>query len=638
MNQIVIDNTIPGWASETHLAIFASIANLLNHHCDQPKILEVGTWLGRSIWAFSENCPNGSIVSVDIANKNTLTEIMTRQIPNSPMDGDSTLWGVDDIGITDACKKIITQKQWETKINNIASYSLGSDNFFYNNEDFFDMIYLDGSHNEDQVFRDLINSLDVLSTGGVIIVDDYDYKNSKWTGVKVAVDNLCKYYPKISTFQSNKLNGCIVLFKDKTTLTSDILACIDSPLPHVKLPWCAEPFINLHHTADGTYQICCISRGNSDPMMKTSEISPIDFINSPYAKTIRSDMMEGKLSKTTLNACNNCIINESALTPSRRTTRNKWNMSQETFNATISKFAENYNANLDISDLRHVNLKVLGNLCNLKCIMCNPTSSSKIAAEYKKHNITMSNKSVILTPYNNETKDAYFSDIVEIAGHLDTFILVGGESLLNPDFAELYQLLSDNKNAKNLNLIIISNGTILPELVSELADCFKNVRLIFSLDGIGEQGSYIRSGLDWELFDRTVHKAMATENLDVSFTIAIQVLNIGYLDDVLDYINILGLTENDINWGNIVAFPIGFRAVNLPPEIKKRYLDKYSNHAISKMTTPTLLAALHILNTPEVDHELFIKGIQAFAAKDKIRQTNLLDHFPEFSKYYKEIK
>ena len=54
-----------------------------------------------------------------------------------------------------------------------------SDDFFAQNEDTFDLIYVDGSHEPEDVYRDLNNSFDVCEIGGIIWVDDYssDYKS-----------------------------------------------------------------------------------------------------------------------------------------------------------------------------------------------------------------------------------------------------------------------------------------------------------------------------------------------------------------------------------------------------------------------------------------------------------------------------
>lgn len=55
-----------------------------------------------------------------------------------------------------------------------------SDQFFANNNDKFDLIFIDGDHTCRQVFRDIKSSLDVLSPNGTIIVHDCNPPDKEW--------------------------------------------------------------------------------------------------------------------------------------------------------------------------------------------------------------------------------------------------------------------------------------------------------------------------------------------------------------------------------------------------------------------------------------------------------------------------
>ena len=47
-----------------------------------------------------------------------------------------------------------------------------SDAFFESNTDKFDIVFIDGLHEAEQVYKDIINSLDVLNDGGTIVCHD----------------------------------------------------------------------------------------------------------------------------------------------------------------------------------------------------------------------------------------------------------------------------------------------------------------------------------------------------------------------------------------------------------------------------------------------------------------------------------
>lgn len=61
----------------------------------------------------------------------------------------------------------------------ITQHKMLSDKFFEINSKKFDFIYVDGSHEPEDAYRDLDNSLKICKSGGIIWIDDYgsNYKN-----------------------------------------------------------------------------------------------------------------------------------------------------------------------------------------------------------------------------------------------------------------------------------------------------------------------------------------------------------------------------------------------------------------------------------------------------------------------------
>lgn len=60
-----------------------------------------------------------------------------------------------------------------------ATYQMTSDEFFAVNEDKFDIVFIDGLHEHNQVYKDIQNSLKFLNPNGVIILHDCMPKNEK---------------------------------------------------------------------------------------------------------------------------------------------------------------------------------------------------------------------------------------------------------------------------------------------------------------------------------------------------------------------------------------------------------------------------------------------------------------------------
>lgn len=84
-----------------------------------------------------------------------------------------------------------------------TTHYITSNDFFENNTETFDLIFIDGLHIRNQVKKDILNSLDVLNENGIIVCHDVNpqsYKEqvvprqqSRWTGDcwKAFVDLRC---------------------------------------------------------------------------------------------------------------------------------------------------------------------------------------------------------------------------------------------------------------------------------------------------------------------------------------------------------------------------------------------------------------------------------------------------------------
>jgi organic radical activating enzyme len=403
-----------------------------------------------------------------------------------------------------------------------------------------------------------------------------------------------------------------------------------------KKTWCVDPFIQMAHTADGFYRVCCIGEVHRDSKFKTTEMTPIEFFNTPEMQQVRTDMLKGdpaEFSEFTKHACSQCISNHHSGITSRRVQEFKFYGNNELVESNIEKHLSG--ETFEYSDLLYVNFKVLGNICNLKCIMCGSSASSKIAAEEKRYFSNNPNKEVELNPFTDDNKDEYFDEIDKIISNVQKFNLVGGENLIHPNFIELFERFIENPNAPNLNLTIITNGTRVPEIVLENAHRFKHLSMVCSIDGVYERGSYVRSGLNWGKFDQHMRIYKDHPHITNSFVVATQMLNIGYLDDIYDYLyRDLGIAPKFISWNNLVTNPRKWRAINLPSEIKQQYLEKLGEHVIVKEGLNNIDRMIKILESPQDSVSDFEEGMHTLKKYDKVRNTNLLEHFPEFAEYY----
>ena len=435
-------------------------------------------------------------------------------------------------------------------------------------------------------------------------------------------------------FQANPSDVEVYPIYLKSGNTQNLLTPEAEQTLFTKKPWCINPFIQFSHRANGGYRVCCVA-ADAPNEHNIETMSPLEFFNSEYMQTIRRDMLTGNLSEITKKACNQCITNaRSGIHAKREYDNIRYGKDIIAINA-VKKVSQNIESYLGPEYIRYLNWKVLGNLCNLKCIMCGPAASSKIAAELKKRGIRKSEP--VLNPYKENRKEVYFDELKQMIQHLKKFILVGGESMIHPDFPEVFDFLSNSPNTKNLKLQITTNGTRLPDYVLERAGRFKQLQLSFSIDGVGAKGEYIRSDLDWSTFDTNIRRATDSE-VNITLGIATQFANVGYLDEIFDYADELNLLHA-IYWGGVVTEPKHLRAINVPNDIKYEYLNKLSKHEIFKYRkyNKSCDETLKILEKPQEDHNTFLQGIKYLKELDTIRNKCFADSWPEFKEYYDSI-
>ena len=99
---------------------------------------------------------------------------------------------------------------------NVSKLKISSDKFFkknLNKSRYFDIIYIDGDHFYQQVFKDLINSFIRLNKNGLIIIDDFNYNFFK----NINENPIGGIIPFISIFNKNikilTITGQIILQK-----------------------------------------------------------------------------------------------------------------------------------------------------------------------------------------------------------------------------------------------------------------------------------------------------------------------------------------------------------------------------------------------------------------------------------------
>jgi organic radical activating enzyme len=364
--------------------------------------------------------------------------------------------------------------------------------------------------------------------------------------------------------------------------------------------------------------MCKLSKftGKINHNLKNNSAS--EWFNSEYMNYVRTSMLNNEK----LAECHDCWKDEDNNHKSLRQIGNK------EYGIYITK---NLPEQLKHQNILNLNFPIdwelqITNLCNLSCHMCHSFSSSKLLTENKKlFNEQYNQKDYDLNEFAlNELENIFKSDTRIIN-------LRGGEPFIIPKITKFLEQSVNEKISSNIDLHITTNGTYLSEKLLDILSKFKSVKIMFSLESIGNVNEYIRYPSSWETIKQNYNQLKNLPNVSIIVNSTIQNLNILYFKDLVNWCN-----ENKIwlTW-SVLKEPTHLQIDNLPVELKKLAFNNLKDIEIVNGTSLTSLKE-YILKISEdkPDEELWNKFIHITKARDQFRKTNIKDSLPEIGKYF----
>jgi len=294
--------------------------------------------------------------------------------------------------------------------------------------------------------------------------------------------------------------------------------------------FCVAPWTHTYISPQSERRMCCASR--EDHMMQRQYIDasndestgkykavgtmadykPIsleDHWNSPYMMDIRKRLMAGE----TIDQC--AVCNDGILSQS---TYRQW-FTGHLFNDKIDEIYEK-TTDEGYTELKPISFDYrVSNLCNFKCRMCGEPLSSAWEAEKRKHNLWTPEDQPFMVPENKKIIEKFQKEVVEeefweaiCSGTVEELYWVGGEPLMyDIHWRAMDRLAQDDTLTKvhlrynsNLSRIRFNNHYLYDWLPQA-----KDWTMCASIDGIGEIGEFIRTGLDWEQWDKNFREGVA---------------------------------------------------------------------------------------------------------------------------------
>jgi len=409
---------------------------------------------------------------------------------------------------------------------------------------------------------------------------------------------------------------------------------------------CAVPFVSIMVNTDTTIRYCCMVHGVHNKLKKpdsTFYTCKDDFIhdawNSENMKTIRINMIEGNK----IQGCDVCYQQEATGRSSNRQHANRewaWRLGDDAINRLLEEAIDN-NGHLDSSPV-YLDLR-LGNLCNLKCRMCNPWNSSQIV---KEHTDLVANSPEYgevwqktfgkfpVTVMNEQQwfdHDILWDQVISLIPTLKKVYMTGGEPTLIKNNFKFMQACIDQGHT-DIVLFFNTNCTNINKKFLDLISQFKQVNINASMDGIGIVNEYIRAPSDWKLISENIEKLAQLPNINLGITPTIQVYN------VFDIVNILEWVKQ-LNTKYDKQIFIDFLVNHHPHHLSVRILDddmrksalkmilEYNSDVHSSQTINSLTGIIGLLQQPQIDD--WAEQIQRFKvytnALDKERGQSISD-------------
>ena len=209
-------------------------------------------------------------------------------------------------------------------------------------------------------------------------------------------------------------------------------------------------------------------------------------------------------------------------------------------------------------DLRFIDLH-WSNVCNLRCVMCNPDQSSLIAKD----------ENVDVNLVDPESIKTITNLILQKQDNIKEIYLSGGEPFYIPQNVTLFSQL-ENKDIPiriNTNMHWHKNNKLY-----KILQTFNNVQLTMSADAIHEKFEYIRTGANWKTFIDNFLYVQENTDFELRVNMIFSIIN---AIDVADNISYWyhGKDIKDLTL-NLLYHPDELVSYNYPADKKQNIVDK----------------------------------------------------------------
>lgn len=401
-----------------------------------------------------------------------------------------------------------------------------------------------------------------------------------------------------------------------------------------KIPsnFCVAPFINMEITAEGTNRPCCKYHAFKldDSAATVANTSLVKLYNSDELESLREQFMRNEKP----DKCKVCWVEEENSIQSLRQIHNynwinkpSWGKPPEPKKVNFTQAFTGQPINLDLK---------LSNLCNLRCRICGPWSSSQWLKDY--NTLNFADKNTIKLWTENAKEKLLVNDenkviLADWSTNIRRIEFFGGEPMMQQEHHDILDLMIHSGACKKQDLCYNTNGTVFSQDIIEKWFNFDFIVVNFSIDDIGQRFEYQRKNAVYQevLSNLENYKLMSSlYNFKHKFCIyiTVSIYNVFYLKEIIEELSYLEFPFIL----NILHHPNNLSIINIPSNMKKVITKKLRDidHVNYHTQTVKISDIIEFMNSKDYDMKEWIKFCNYNTQVDELRSEKFKEIFPEF--------
>lgn len=437
--------------------------------------------------------------------------------------------------------------------------------------------------------------------------------------------------------------------------------------------FCPSPWFSLRIRQNGAYEACRWGSGPTNRAPNSiQQVGVVEFYHGPFMSRVREKLLAGEQ----LPMCYDCRRQDSIGQLSGRWRQMlKIGVRQEEFANTLLSSPvlaelEFSNANSGETQLLPVDLQIdLGNFCNNSCIMCDSTSSSRVAADYIKlakiNPIDFTAPAAIAAAWTQDPAVlAKFIDELVTIPNIKYIHFLGGETLIIDAFWRICEALVAAGISQSIIIGTTTNGTLYDHRVEWLCQNFKEVHLGLSIETTTSLNDYVRYGSDIDSVLNNIKKFLALRDrepgLNFILRTTISLLTVYHYDKLVKF-----MLENRVTAEscNILQWPACLQVELLPEDLKADIISRLKAQRASAVSTTSAHVEtstnVRLVGTENqqtlrlIDETIELLTMRSFDDEyithhrtklatflksfEQLRNNNILEHLPEYEDFLRSI-